>query len=197
MDARSDRERRAAGRLHALLLERGLMPAAAYLSGARQLLDVAVDLATDVPAVWLNLSQLLAPVLLSTAAGVTLSALATAAQGCVQEGGGVRLTLALLKQLREANRERMVELVPAGFHWQRLLGEQEPRKLLKEVGALPALQRCNVTCVRECWKIVSGIACVPSLEIPYQCCIEIHLKTSWGRIKGGGGCVTFGSGSYS
>ncbi|XP_043242632.1 eukaryotic translation initiation factor 4 gamma 1-like isoform X2 [Amphibalanus amphitrite] len=132
VDARSARERQAAGRLHALLLQRGLLPVAAYVSGARQLLDVSADLATDVPAVWTNLAQLMTPPLLAPGAGLSLSALAAAAYGCVQDGGGVKLTVALLRQLRAEDEQRARELVPAGFNWQRLLGDREPLAVLKE-----------------------------------------------------------------
>ena len=134
MDARSARQRAAAGRLHALLLARTLLPPAAYLRGVRHLLDAAVDLATDVPAVWQNVAQLLAPPLLAPAAGVTLSALAAdAAPGCVRDGGGATLTVALLKRLTEESEERARQLVPAGFPWHRLLGDRPPLQLLTEV----------------------------------------------------------------
>ncbi|XP_037077135.1 eukaryotic translation initiation factor 4 gamma 3-like [Pollicipes pollicipes] len=64
VDARSSEQRHAAGQLHRLLLERGLLTPAIYLAGAGDVLDAAVDLATDVPAIWTNLAQLLAPALL-------------------------------------------------------------------------------------------------------------------------------------
>lgn len=70
VDARSAAERAAVGRLHALLLERGLLAPAQYLTALESLLEAAPDLAPDVPAVWQNLAQMVEPVLLAGRVGM-------------------------------------------------------------------------------------------------------------------------------
>ena len=67
---RSSKDRVAAGRLVSHLLEKAALPAAALASGLAAILEVAEDLAIDIPKFWPYLAEILAQPLLAGAAPV-------------------------------------------------------------------------------------------------------------------------------
>lgn len=69
---RSSSDRIAAGRLTSHLLERDAMSVKAFLEGVSAIVEVAEDLAIDIPKFWSYLGEILAPSLLSRNAPLTL-----------------------------------------------------------------------------------------------------------------------------
>ena len=69
---RSSGDRTAAGRLTSHLLEREALSVAVLLEGVSTILEVAEDLAIDIPKFWSYLAEILAPSLLSRNAPLTL-----------------------------------------------------------------------------------------------------------------------------
>ena len=67
---RSSKDRAAAGRLVSHLLAHAALPVTALVAGLAAILEVAEDLAIDIPKFWSYLAEILAPPLLAGAAPV-------------------------------------------------------------------------------------------------------------------------------
>ena len=124
LDARSTDQRHLMGELHRNMLESGHLTADAYLAGARELLEVASDLACDIPSLWTNLGELLAPPL-TAGRGVTLETLAVPAASIVADRYGAKFVTALLKRLKSLHgADKVRSLVPSDFDWKLYFGTE-------------------------------------------------------------------------
>ncbi|XP_037084967.1 eukaryotic translation initiation factor 4 gamma 1-like [Pollicipes pollicipes] len=131
VDARSTEQRHMTGDLHRRLLESGHLTAEAYLAGAQELLEVASDLAPDIPSMWANLGELLAPPLTAGRPAVSLAALAAPAAALVADKCGGRLLVALLKRLVSLHgADKVRAMVPANFDWSCFFGSDDHVKPL-------------------------------------------------------------------
>ena len=139
VDARSTEQRHLMGELHRNMLESGHLTAEAYLSGAKELLEVASDLACDIPSLWANLGELLAPPL-TAGRGVTLQTLAAPAAGIVADNYGGKFVTGVLKRLKSLHgADKVRGLVPANFDWKLYFGSDDHVQPLINVSRPAAL----------------------------------------------------------
>ncbi|KAF0304810.1 Eukaryotic translation initiation factor 4 gamma 3 [Amphibalanus amphitrite] len=125
VDARSTEQRHLMGELHRNMLESGHLTAEAYLTGAKELLEVASDLACDIPSLWANLGELLAPPL-TAGRGVTLEKLAAPAATIVADRYGAKFVTGVLKRLKSLHgADKVRALVPTNFDWKLYFGSDD------------------------------------------------------------------------
>ena len=123
VEARSSEHRHMVGELHRNMLESGHLRPADYLTGAKEVLEFAGDLACDIPSLWENLGELLAPPLTASSGAVTLEALAVPAANIVSDHYGSKFVTGLLKRLKSLHgADKLRSLVASSFDWKLYFG---------------------------------------------------------------------------
>lgn len=136
VDARSTQQRHLVGEMHRLLLASNHFRPDAYLKGVTEMLSFASDLAPDIPSLWANFGELLAPPV-SAGKDVTLASLAAPAAALVEEGCGPKFVVGLLKRLMSLHgADKVRAIVPANQDWSIYFGSTDHVEPLVNVSGL-------------------------------------------------------------